>query len=112
MNALNIAEYSNVLGIQAKAASALMARAPSAVKNKALKALARLLRENVGALQVGNARDLDRARAVAQEAGLQCAADLGPACGSRGDRGADCSSAALRRIAARWSRGWPRGQAI
>ena len=64
MNALNIAEYSNVLGIQAKAASALMARAPSAVKNKALKALARLLRENVDALQVDNARDLDRARAA------------------------------------------------
>ncbi len=64
MNALNIAEYSLSLGVQARAASALMARAPSAVKNKALKALARLLRENVDALQIDNARDLERARAA------------------------------------------------
>ena len=64
MNALNIAEYTHVLGVQAKAASALMAKAPSAVKSKALKALARLLRENVDALQIDNARDLERARAA------------------------------------------------
>ncbi|WP_353234236.1 glutamate-5-semialdehyde dehydrogenase [Diaphorobacter ruginosibacter] len=64
MNALNIAEYSLSLGVQARAASALMARAPSAVKSKALKALARLLRENVDALQIDNARDLERARAA------------------------------------------------
>ncbi|MBF5007757.1 glutamate-5-semialdehyde dehydrogenase [Diaphorobacter caeni] len=64
MNALNIAEYTHALGVQAKAASALMARAPSAVKSKALKALARLLRENVDALQIDNARDLERARAA------------------------------------------------
>ncbi|QIL83159.1 glutamate-5-semialdehyde dehydrogenase [Diaphorobacter sp. HDW4A] len=64
MNALNIAEYTHALGVQAKSASALMARAPSAVKSKALKALARLLRENVDALQIDNARDLDRARAA------------------------------------------------
>ena len=64
MNALNIAEYTHVLGVQAKAASALMAKAPPAVKSKALKALARLLRENVDALQIDNARDLERARAA------------------------------------------------
>ncbi|QKD45908.1 glutamate-5-semialdehyde dehydrogenase [Alicycliphilus denitrificans] len=64
MNALNIAEYTQTLGLQAKAASALMARAPAAIKNKALLALARLLRENVGALQLDNARDLERARAA------------------------------------------------
>ncbi len=64
MNALNIAEYTHALGVQAKAASALMAKAPSAVKAKALKALARLLRENVDALQIDNARDLERARAA------------------------------------------------
>lgn len=64
MNALNIAEYSHALGVQAKAASALMAKAPAAIKNKALKALARLLRESVDALQVDNARDLERARAA------------------------------------------------
>jgi len=62
MNALNIAEYTQTLGLQAKTASALMAKAPAAIKNKALLALARLLRANVDALQVDNARDLVRAR--------------------------------------------------
>jgi glutamate-5-semialdehyde dehydrogenase len=38
-----------------------MARAPAAVKNTALKKLAALLRENVQALQVDNAKDLERA---------------------------------------------------
>ena len=61
MNALNVAEYTHSLGLQAKTASALMAKAPAAIKNKALKALARLLREKVAALQVDNAKDLERA---------------------------------------------------
>ena len=61
MNALNTVEYMHNLGVQAKAASALMARASAATKNKALKALARLLRENVEPLQIDNARDLERA---------------------------------------------------
>ncbi|MBP6535967.1 MAG: glutamate-5-semialdehyde dehydrogenase [Xylophilus sp.] len=60
MNALNIAEYTQTLGLQAKQASALMARADAATKNKALKALARLLRENTAALQVDNTRDIER----------------------------------------------------
>ncbi|ACM34691.1 glutamate-5-semialdehyde dehydrogenase [[Acidovorax] ebreus] len=64
MNALNIAEYTHTLGLQAKTASAQMARAPAAIKNKALLALARLLRQNVDALQGDNARDLERARAA------------------------------------------------
>ena len=64
MNALNVAETTLTLGLQAKTASALMARAPTAIKNIALKALARLLRESVDALQVDNARDLERARAA------------------------------------------------
>ena len=64
MNALNIAEYTHTLGVQAKVASALMAKAPSAVKNKALLALARLLRAHTTALQVDNAADLTRARAA------------------------------------------------
>ncbi|MDI9856846.1 glutamate-5-semialdehyde dehydrogenase [Comamonas sp. 17RB] len=61
MNALNIAETMQTLGLQAKVASAQMARANAAVKNKALLALARLLREQVEPLQVDNARDLERA---------------------------------------------------
>ena len=64
MNALNSAEYTQTLGLQAKQASALMARADAATKNKALKALARLLRENTAALQVDNTRDIERATAA------------------------------------------------
>ncbi|HAU56710.1 MAG TPA: glutamate-5-semialdehyde dehydrogenase [Comamonadaceae bacterium] len=64
MNALNVAETTLTLGLQAKTASALMAKAPAAIKNKALRALARLLREQTEALQVDNVRDLERARAA------------------------------------------------
>ncbi|MBX3585142.1 MAG: glutamate-5-semialdehyde dehydrogenase [Ramlibacter sp.] len=61
MNALNIAEYTQTLGVQAKQASARMASASAATKNAALRALAGLLRANVQALQADNARDLERA---------------------------------------------------
>ncbi len=61
MNALNIAEYMQTLGLQAKVAAAQMARANAATKSKALLALARLLRDNVAALQTDNAKDLERA---------------------------------------------------
>ncbi|MEG0142038.1 MAG: glutamate-5-semialdehyde dehydrogenase [Comamonas sp.] len=61
MNALNTVEYMHHLGVQAKAASALMASASAATKNKALKALARLLRAHVEPLQIDNAKDLERA---------------------------------------------------
>ncbi|HQC87232.1 MAG TPA: gamma-glutamyl-phosphate reductase, partial [Rhodoferax sp.] len=64
MNATNITEYTNTLGAQAKAASALMARAQAATKNVALRKLASLLRENVQALQVDNAKDIERAVAA------------------------------------------------
>ncbi len=45
-----------------------MARAPAAIKNKALRALAQLLRDNVQALQHDNARDLERAVAAGLDA--------------------------------------------
>ena len=61
MNALNIAEYMQALGLQAKVAAAQMARANAATKSKALMALARLLRSSVEALQIDNAKDLERA---------------------------------------------------
>jgi glutamate-5-semialdehyde dehydrogenase len=64
MNALNISEYTQALGLQAKNASALMAAASTAVKNKALRRLAALLRENTQALQGDNAKDLERAVAA------------------------------------------------
>lgn len=63
MNATNTTELMNTLGLQAKAASALMAKASAATKLAALRGLAALLRENVQALQVDNAKDLERARA-------------------------------------------------
>lgn len=64
MNALNVTEYVQTLGLQAKVASALMASAPAAIKNKALKALAALLRTQGPQLQQTNALDLERARAA------------------------------------------------
>ncbi|MCS4511271.1 glutamate-5-semialdehyde dehydrogenase [Xylophilus ampelinus] len=64
MNALNIAEYVHTLGLQARAASAAMARADTATKNRALRTLARLLRESGPALAAENAKDLARAEAA------------------------------------------------
>ena len=61
MNALNINEYTHALGSQAKVASTLMAAASTATKNIALRKLAALLRGNTQALQVDNAKDIDRA---------------------------------------------------
>jgi len=63
MNALNTVELMNTLGQQAKAASALMAKASVATKVAALRGLAALLRANVAQLQTENAKDLERARA-------------------------------------------------
>ena len=63
MNALNVVEHVQALGLQAKAASARLAKADSATKNKALRALAALLRANLPALQAENARDIAAAEA-------------------------------------------------
>lgn len=59
-----LAHLMAALGSQAKTASALMARAPTAIKNKALLALAGLLRDNLTPLQAANQRDLERAAAA------------------------------------------------
>jgi hypothetical protein len=64
MNATNTTELMNTLGSQARAASALMAKASSATKLHALRSLAALLRSNVDGLQVENDKDLERARAA------------------------------------------------
>jgi len=64
MNTESPAELMQRLGQQAKAASALMAKASAARKVAALRALAALLRANVEPLQLDNARDLERARAA------------------------------------------------
>lgn len=64
MKSLNIAQYSQALGLKARQASALMARAPAVAKNKALSKLAQLLRDNTAALQLDNAKDIERAVAA------------------------------------------------
>ena len=61
MNALTTTEYAHALGSQAKQASALMAAASTATKNRALRSLAALLRSNVAVLQLDNAQDIERA---------------------------------------------------
>ncbi|MDH4481452.1 MAG: glutamate-5-semialdehyde dehydrogenase [Rhodoferax sp.] len=64
MTAPTIAQLAQTLGAQAKAASALMAAASTARKNQTLTRLAALLRDNTAALQIENAKDLDRASAA------------------------------------------------
>ncbi len=66
MNTLSTSDVMHTLGVQARAAAALMAKASAAHKNKALLTLARLLRTQGAALVEHNARDVQRA----QEAGL------------------------------------------
>jgi len=64
MNALNVAEYMQTLGLNARQASARMAASEAASRNRALRSLARLLREQTQALQSDNAKDLERAVAA------------------------------------------------
>jgi glutamate-5-semialdehyde dehydrogenase len=61
MSAIDISDYTLTLGKQAKQAASLMAKASTATKNKALMVLAKLLRENLTALQIDNAKDIERA---------------------------------------------------
>ncbi|MBE2262237.1 MAG: glutamate-5-semialdehyde dehydrogenase [Burkholderiaceae bacterium] len=61
MNAMTIADTLQTLGLQAKNASALMAKAPASVRNTALRRLAALLRTHTEPLQADNARDIERA---------------------------------------------------
>ena len=64
MNTTSTVELMATLGQQAKAASALMAKASASTKQQALRHLAALLRANVASLQADNAQDLERARAA------------------------------------------------
>ena len=66
----NPVDTAHALGAQAKAASSAMARASAADKNRALCALAALLRENTDTLQLDNAKDLERAVAAGLAAPL------------------------------------------
>ena len=64
MNALNVAEYIQTLGLQARQASTRMSAASTSTKNKALRALARMLRDSGDALAADNRQDLERAQAA------------------------------------------------
>jgi glutamate-5-semialdehyde dehydrogenase len=64
MNAFNVAEHMQALGLQAKTAAAQMSRADAATKMRALKALARRLRAAGAPLAEANAQDLARATAA------------------------------------------------
>ncbi len=64
MNAFTLNESMQALGLQAKTASALMAKASAATKNTALKALAARLRQVGPELAEANARDVSRATAA------------------------------------------------
>ena len=66
----NPVDIAHALGARAKAASSAMARASAADKSRALLALAALLRENTQALQIDNAKDLERALAAGLAAPL------------------------------------------
>jgi hypothetical protein len=68
MTEFNVTDHMHALGAQAKTASALMAKASAAVKNKALRTLAALLRANIEALQIDNAKDIARALTAGLEA--------------------------------------------
>jgi glutamate-5-semialdehyde dehydrogenase len=69
-SALDVPQYVQTLGVQARMASAQMARAGAATKSRALRRLAELLRGNVKALQSDNAKDLERATAAGLAAPL------------------------------------------
>jgi glutamate-5-semialdehyde dehydrogenase len=70
MNISSTSELMQHLGAQARRAAFEMARAPALQKNAALKRLAALLRSSVAALQVENAKDLERATAAGLSAPL------------------------------------------
>ena len=78
MNALNSAEYSQALGVQARAASALMARASAATRSACLRRLAQLLRAAGKELQSANTRDLERAAAAGLSEPMQDRLTLTP----------------------------------
>ena len=60
----DVAQLMQGMGLKAKTASAQMARAPAAIKNRALIVLANLLRRSVTGLEAANKLDLDRATAA------------------------------------------------
>jgi glutamate-5-semialdehyde dehydrogenase len=67
---MDIQDYMQTLGRQARAASRLLATASTATKNAALTSMAGAIREHRAALLAANTRDLDEARAAGLEPAL------------------------------------------
>ncbi|GLC92044.1 gamma-glutamyl phosphate reductase [Cupriavidus sp. TA19] len=68
MNELDLNQYMDRVGRQARAASRAMARASTADKNQALLTIAAAIRRDADKLKAVNARDVERARAKGQDA--------------------------------------------
>ncbi|NSX02424.1 glutamate-5-semialdehyde dehydrogenase [Cupriavidus gilardii] len=68
MNELDLYQYMDRVGRQARAASRAMARASTADKNRALLTIAAAIRRDAEQLKAVNARDVERARANGQDA--------------------------------------------
>ncbi|TDF67929.1 glutamate-5-semialdehyde dehydrogenase [Cupriavidus sp. L7L] len=68
MNELDLNQYMDRVGRQARAASRAMARASTADKNQALLTIAAAIRRDADKLKAVNARDVERARANGQDA--------------------------------------------
>jgi glutamate-5-semialdehyde dehydrogenase len=64
MKTMNVTEYMQQVGAQARAAARLLARADTAAKDKALLAMAAGLRAQAAQLKAENAKDLEAARAA------------------------------------------------
>ena len=79
MTPSDIPAYMAHVGIAARAAASVMAAAPTAAKNLALRALARRLRVAGAPLALANAQDLDAARAAGLAAPLVDRLKLSPA---------------------------------
>src|SRR5690349_8735256 len=70
MNVMNIKEYMQQLGVQARAASRLMARADTNARNQALLAIAEGIRRDKEALLAANREDMESARAAGMDAAM------------------------------------------
>jgi glutamate-5-semialdehyde dehydrogenase len=67
---VDIEHYIHTVGRQARAAASAIARAPSGVKNEALRCIAAAIRRESAALLAANREDVDAARAAGLEAAL------------------------------------------
>jgi glutamate-5-semialdehyde dehydrogenase len=76
---MDITDYMQTLGRQARAASRAMARADSATRNRALLLIADAIERDAAALRAANERDLEAARAAGLEPAMVDRLTLSPA---------------------------------